>query len=64
MGVLRDGFVVVKRLIDAGQVRELRADYNRVFHGEIEVPAFGDWRGQGSMVQLANPAQHNIPSSS
>jgi ectoine hydroxylase-related dioxygenase (phytanoyl-CoA dioxygenase family) len=54
----RDGFVVVKGLIDAGQVRELLADYDRVLRGEIEVPAFGDRRVEGSMVQLANPSQH------
>lgn len=54
----RDGFVVVKGLIDAGQVRELLADYDRVLRGEIEVPAFGDRRVKGAMVQLANPSQH------
>ena len=54
----RDGFVVVKGLIDAGQVRELLADYDKVLRGEIEVPAFGDRRVKGSMVQLANPSQH------
>ena len=54
----RDGFVVVKGLIDAGQVRELLADYDRALRGEIEVPAFGDRRVKGSMVQLANPSRH------
>ena len=54
----RDGFVVVKGLIGAGGVRELLADYDRVLLGEIEVPAFGDRRVKGAMVQLANPSQH------
>ena len=54
----RDGFAVVKGLIEAGQVRELLADYDKVLRGEIEVPAFGDRRVEGSMVQLANPSQH------
>ena len=46
-GFRRDGFVVVKGLIDAGQVRELLADYDRALRGEIEVPAFGDRRVKG-----------------
>ena len=50
--------MVVKGLIDAGQVSELLADYDRALRGEIEVPAFGDRRVKGSMVQLANPSQH------
>ena len=54
----RDGFVIVKGLIDARQVEELLADYQRVVRGEIEVPAFGDRRVKGSMVQLANPSRH------
>ena len=49
---------MVKGLIEAGQVRELLADYDKVLHGEIEVPAFGDRRVEGAMVQLANPSQH------
>ena len=54
----RDGFVIVKGLIDAGQVDELLADYQRVVRGEIEVPAFGDRRVKGAMVQLAHPSRH------
>ena len=54
----RDGFVVVRGLIGAGQVSELLADYDRALRGEIEVPAFGDRRVKGAMVQLANPSQH------
>ena len=54
----RDGFVAVKGLIEASGVRELLADYDRVLGGEIEVPAFGDRRVKGAMVQLANPSQH------
>ena len=50
--------MVVKGLIDAGQVSELLADYDRALRGEIEVPAFGDRRVKGAMVQLANPSQH------
>ena len=54
----RAGFVVVRGLIGAGQVSELLADYDRALRGEIEVPAFGDRRVKGAMVQFANPSQH------
>ncbi|MDE0023233.1 MAG: phytanoyl-CoA dioxygenase family protein [Spirochaetaceae bacterium] len=54
----RDGFVVVRGLIEEERVSELLADYDRVLRCEIEVPAFGDRRVKGAMVQLANPSQH------
>ena len=46
--VWRDGFVVVRGLIGAGQVSELLADYDRALRGETEVPrsATGGSRGR------------------
>jgi ectoine hydroxylase-related dioxygenase (phytanoyl-CoA dioxygenase family) len=53
-----NGFVIVRDLIDAAQVQELLADYDKVLAGEIVVPAWGDDHIEGKVVQLANPVRH------
>ena len=45
--------VVVKGLIDTGQVRDLLADYNKMLRGEIEMPALGDRRVKGRWCSSA-----------
>lgn len=54
----RDGFVVVRGLIDPQEAEGLRADYDRALSGELSVPEFGSNKVRGRVVQLANPSRH------
>jgi ectoine hydroxylase-related dioxygenase (phytanoyl-CoA dioxygenase family) len=54
----RDGFVVVRRMIDLDQVKELLRDYERAVRGEIHVPKFGEIPEGVQVIQLASPSRH------